>query len=283
MAISIVMATRNALTYLPRALRSIDAAVGSGRPVEIVAADASSTDATVSMLMADPRIRLVSTSDTGIYDGMNRAISSALHDFVMILNSDDELPSGALKTAIMALNQEPNRAWASGQALFRSAGAPDILRRNQSPLSAEGAMFGIPAINARLFRRSALMQLGPIRTDLGLAADREWMLRLARSGEQGIDIQAPMYIYRMHQGSSTIAGDKPGRMRVYSAERQLAAGLSAGAQADCEVAQLVRRLDAVAATKQKLTRKSDEALPSVMDAVKGFVLARRWRGVLSGY
>ena len=283
MSISFVMATRNAAAFVQDALQSIDNAVGAGIPIEILAADANSTDETVALLNADSRVRLVSTSDSGIYDGMNRAIRAASNDFVMILNSDDLLPVGAINSAIAALVAEPSRAWISGEAMFRIAGGSGVIRRNKRPLSIEGAMFGIPAINARIFRRAVLAKIGPIRTDLGLASDREWMVRLAKSQEKGLAFPAPVYIYRIHQGSSTIAGDKPSRGRVYNAERQLAKGFLSEPTTCRHVVDLARRMDALAAIKQSFAGKTNPSRLGLWETTAALGLAQRWRGVLSGY
>jgi glycosyltransferase involved in cell wall biosynthesis len=281
------MATRNSARYLPAALKSIGPSLAEvDCETEIILADGASTDETVAIALAHPSVRVVSRSDAGIYDGMNRALAAVSGDYVLILNSDDVLPSRALGNALTQLEMHPACDFVSGQALFGIEFETAKLRVHDGPLTQEGAMFGIPAINARLYRASLLRRLGPIRTELGLAADREWMARLAASGSRGGFFNAPLYFYRVHEGSHTISGDRKGRERVYRAEEQLALGLLEAAAAEsAETIKLARRSLAVARLKLGLTGSIDRHLNSIgiFDLIAGLVRARRWRGRLSGF
>ena len=283
MHISLIMATRNSAAFLPAALSSIAPALGSAANVEIVAADAGSSDETLSILANDPRARIVSYSDSGIYDGMNRAVAAASGAYIMVLNSDDLLEPGTVADAISMLTRAPRFGWISGWARFQRPIGPDVIRVNDVPLSSEGAIFGIPAMNARVFRREMLERLGPIRTDLGLAADREWMLRLARSGERGIEYRAPLYVYRMHEGSSTMAGDPPGRLRVYAAEHRLASAMPTAPGFDAATMRNFRRAGGLAALKLKVAGADRAAWPNMVDAAWGLWRSLTWRGRLAGY
>jgi glycosyltransferase involved in cell wall biosynthesis len=285
--LSLVMATRNAARFLPEALASIGPSIGDGVPVEVLVADGHSDDATVAIAAADPRTKVVSRADAGIYDGMNRALAAAGGDYVLFLNSDDALLPEAVEGAIRLLEQTPQAGWASAPALFGSSAESAVVRTSQSLLSVEGAMFGIPALNARLFRREVLAGLGPIRQELGLAADREFMARLARTGRQGLAMDTPLYLYRVHEGSQTIAGDSAGRIRVYQAELKLAQMLLGDAETAPELKRLARASGALAALKLRLagdasgTKLADIGSPAAL--LHGLWLARRWRGRLSGY
>lgn len=283
--LSIVMATRNSARYLPDALASIatslaDAAVET----EILLADGGSSDGTLAIAATQPGLRIVSHADSGIYDGMNRALAEATGDYVIILNSDDVLPTTALHDALAVIERSPSSAFVSGQALFGSSFQDAVTRSHHGALSQEGAMYGIPAINARIFRSAVLRALGPIRTDLGLASDREWMARLARSGARGCAFDAPLYLYRVHAGSHTISGDRAGRQRVYEAERRLADMLAGDDSEDAALRRLARASRALAQMKLRLTSAKTLRLTDIapLDLVRGLVLARRWRGRLSG-
>lgn len=288
MKLSLVVATLNSARFLPEALASVEPALGAGIEAEILVADGGSGDATLSIAEADPRVRIVSRQDDGLYDAMNRAIAAATGDFVLILNSDDLLPPGAVGQAVQRLSETRDAAWISGPALFGTDLRSSITCRNGAELSVEGAVFAIPAINARIYRLDFLRRLGPIRTDIGLASDREFMMRVARSEGRGADFAEPLYFYRTHEGSRTISGDKAGGLRVYRAECRLADRLLQEATASPTEARLLRASKAVAAMKLLLSRSDMSAsarylatnLPSLL---RGIVLWRRWRGRLSGY
>jgi glycosyltransferase involved in cell wall biosynthesis len=280
-ALSLIIAARNAAAHLGEALAS----VATDIDCEILLADGGSTDATLDIAVSDPRVRIVSRSDTGIYDGMNRGISQAAGRAVLLLNSDDRLPPGAVQSALAMIDSTPAAEWVSGTALFGSTMDAAVERRHRGPLTPEGAMFGVPAINARMFRRSFLERLGPIRTDLGLASDREFLLRAAQSGAGGAALGQSLYFYRTHAGSRTISGDAAGYARVYSAEQALAQGLCSDPRVDGETRRLANYSAAVTAAKRRLRDMgSGAALPHGAAAViAGAALFVRWRGRLSGY
>lgn len=67
---------------------------------EIVVKDACSTDGTLEQLPEDPRIRVYSTKDGGIYEGMNEAVTYAKGEYVLFLNCGDLFhDSGVLQAA----------------------------------------------------------------------------------------------------------------------------------------------------------------------------------------
>ena len=255
--------------------------------VEILVADGGSTDDTLAVAAADPRVRIVSRRDAGIYDGMNQALAAVTGDLVVILNSDDMLLPGAVGEALAAMAHHQSAGWLSAPTLFGPKLEGATLRHHRSILSNEGAMFGIPAINGRIFKRELLGRVGPIRTDLGLAADREFMVRIAGSGLSGLAFEKPFYFYRVHENSHTISGDSAGRRRVYQAEVQLAQTLLADPAIDRDMRRLARASGALARMKLRLARApagaSVPAMRALPDLVRGLWLARRWRGRLSGY
>ena len=158
------------------------------------------------------------------------------------------------------------------------------------PLSVEGLLFGIPAINARLFRSSALRKIGPIRTNIGLGADREFLLRLLRSGATGVNLPEPLYFYRNHIGSATMSGDQQGYLRVYRSDLELARGLVDDQTVAPGQQDLVTAFTALARVKLKRIGDGQTeiaatrlARTSVIDAARGVWLNRKWRGRLSGY
>lgn len=286
-SISLIIATRNAARFLPEALASVAPSLKDEAVVEILVADGGSSDATLEIAAADHRVQVVSNADTGIYDGMNRALASAKGEYVLFLNSDDILLPGAVVGAIRELDSQPKAGWISAPALFGPAIDGAIVRTFQGPVSVEGALFGIPALNARLFRREFLATLGPIRQEYGLASDREFIARLASSPHRGIPFANPFYLYRVHAGSSTIAGDRAGRKRVYQAEAKLADMLIKDKRIGSELKHFARAAGAIASLKLRMSGTKTvfdwSDLANVTALVRGLWLTWRWRGRLSGY
>lgn len=290
--ISIVMATRNSARYIREALASIPEALGEDVPFEVLVADASSTDETLEIVSGFRGARVVSRSDSGVYDGMNKAISAVSFPYVSILNSDDVLLKRALDVMQSALERQPEYHMASGGTLTGRHLQNAIESRHHGPLTPASAMFGIPAINARLFRTEVLQQVGPFRTDIGLAADRELLLRLLANGTVGVDVTEPVYFYRVHDGSHTIARDLAGRTRVYEAEAKLAASLLTTTDWGADIVCLARAAYALAKFKLRTVGRGRGGIaeglpapvrsPSLSDLATGLFLAWRWRGRLAG-
>ena len=56
---------------------------------EIIVKDGCSRDGSVKKLPNDPRIRVVTKKDTGIYDAMNQGIEEAQGDYLIFMNCGD--------------------------------------------------------------------------------------------------------------------------------------------------------------------------------------------------
>ena len=56
---------------------------------EIIVKDGGSNDGSLEKLPSDPRIRVVTRKDTGIYDAMNQGIEEARGDYLIFMNCGD--------------------------------------------------------------------------------------------------------------------------------------------------------------------------------------------------
>lgn len=286
-AVSIVMPALNAATHIGEALGSIAGQRRDGiGDLEVIVADGGSTDATRDIAASFAFVRLLEGPDGGIYQGFNRALAATRLAHVGFVNADDILPAGALAAVAQAFATNREAAMVSGAAEFTDARGTVLARiANRQPSSVEGLLFGIPAINARFFRRDVLLQCGGFRPAIGIAADRELLIRLLREGVRGVSIDRTLYRYRMHGGSTTISGDAAGRRRVWKAEIDLAEYLlREGALWPSEL-KLARRSRALAKLKQLIAGRSVAGLDArtLIDAPAAVVAWRRWRGKLSGF
>lgn len=287
--VSIVMPVKNGAAFLRQALESIAPAIGDPSvQYELVVADGGSVDGTIDLVAGYPQGRIVSTADGGIYDGLNHAIAAAKGEFVVWLNADDLLAPASLGHALRLMSQQPALAMITGDAEFLGLDHPPRTTRQRAPLTIEGALFGIPAVNTRLFRRRTLVDVGPVRTDIGLAGDRELLVRLSRQRLHSIALGAVLYRYRSHPGSATLARGLATRKRIWQAELRLAEKMEAEWGADAEIATIARARAAFARLRSRLgepmRRATDRAQPRVgiVDTVRGLMLHIRWRGALSG-
>ena len=90
--LTIVMPVYNAEQYIEKALLNI--AAQTFRNYELLVLDALSEDSTKAIIevkqRTDPRITLVSESDNGIYEAMNKGIEKAKGEWIYFMGSDDD-------------------------------------------------------------------------------------------------------------------------------------------------------------------------------------------------
>lgn len=260
---SIVTPCFNAARFIGEAIESVARQRGEVPSVEHIIADAESSDGTEKVLSGFPHLRLDRRKDLGIYDGMNRAIALAEGDIIGIVNADDLLAPHALSHAagIFATTDadivtgafemiDQDGRLCSGP--FRPTCAPTY----------EGLLFGIPAINARFFKRSVFADHGPFELELGLAADRAWLLKMQRAGLRFAHTPEVLYRYRQHEGSQTMAGDGGARDRVWSQNVVMAQMLLQRMEPGDPGVAALKALCAVEAAKLALTGLAGRGQPN---------------------
>jgi len=177
---SIITVVRNRATTISDALDSLYGQ--SFGDFEHVVQDARSTDGTLERLAAaaDPRQRLVSERDNGIYDGLNRAIARASGEIVGVLHSDDWLADDQVLADVARRFAETGADAVYGDLDYVAEADPGrIVRRwragTYSPrLLARGWMPPHPAL---FVKRSVMSRLGAYDASYRIAADYESVLR----------------------------------------------------------------------------------------------------------
>lgn len=103
MKLSIIIPTYNSANVLRRAIESILGQTFTD--YEILIIDKVSKDGTVDIARSygDPRIRVYSGSDNGIYDAMNKGIANARGEWLYFLGSDDWLLNENVLKTIFAI------------------------------------------------------------------------------------------------------------------------------------------------------------------------------------
>lgn len=86
---SVIVVSRNAGTKLDRTLQSI--LQQTFADYEILLKDGESTDGSLERVPEDPRIRILTGKDSGIYDAMNAAVRAARGQYCYFLNCGDVL------------------------------------------------------------------------------------------------------------------------------------------------------------------------------------------------
>ena len=221
MLVSVVIPTKDCVDTIDQALTSVHRVL-QGISHEIVVSDGNSKDGTAQYLAQCPyAIRIASHSDNSLYDGLNKAIEQARGRFILWLNADDQLESGAAD--ICAQAEQSSADMITGEAAVDIPGRERWRSDNAArQLSMQTVLFGVLAINCRLISRNSLQKLSGFQTDLGLAADREFMLRFLNGNFVREHMPSCVYAYRSNPASRTIANTWSSFINVHEANRDLA-------------------------------------------------------------
>ncbi len=254
LSFSIVTPCYNAARFIGEAVESVAQQQGEVAELEHIVADAESSDGTAEVLSRFPHLRVDRRKDLGIYDGMNRAIALAKGDIIGIVNADDVLAPHALsRVAEVFADTGADIVTGAFEVIDQDGGACSGPFRPTCTPTYEGLLFGIPAINARFFRRSVFVEHGPFELELGLAADRAWLLNMQRTGLRFAHTENVLYRYRRHDGSQTLAGDAGARDRVWRENIAMADMLLQRMEPGESGAAALKALSAVEAAKIAVT------------------------------
>ena len=144
---------------------------------ELIVIDGGSTDGTREWLETQrPRIAtLVSESDKGVYDAMNKGLTAARGEWVLFLGADDELSTDLALSAMHLQLQQTAGGVGVGEAVYadgrsyRLAAAPNPRARN------------FVHHQAAFYRRSLFGEKGGFDPTLAVMADYDFNLRLWKS------------------------------------------------------------------------------------------------------
>lgn len=207
---SIVCPVRNAATTIGRTIESVLEQEGSApASAELVVVDGASTDATVTVVesyrerlaASGVTLTVVSEPDDGIYDAMNKGLTTARGEYVLFLN-DDRLTPSALATVSRAIDdyaaahgtEHPDfvggAVWLHPGA--GSASAPRLLPSHPHILR-ERFPRAMPACHQAIYaRRELLRSLGGFDTRFPIAADYELTVRAHEVGASWVVLNEPL-------------------------------------------------------------------------------------------
>lgn len=180
MKVSVITVCFNSAATLPDTLASV--ASQTDADVEHIVVDGASTDGTGAILESH-RARLakvISESDHGIYDAMNKGIRHATGEVIAFLNADDVYAHDhVLNHVAKVMKRERLDALFGDVAFVSSDDAARVVRRYSSGrFTPKRIAWGwMPAHPALFLRRGVFEQVGPFRTDYRIAGDFEFIAR----------------------------------------------------------------------------------------------------------
>lgn len=173
--------------------------------VEYIVVDGGSSDGTVDIVRSrtDMEIRVISEPDKGIYDAMNKGITIASGDYILLLNSDDELLADDMLATLRG-KLRPESLNYAGVLLDRRGCIVDTSHRR---FAAWKMWYRMEIYHPGLVvHRDQYRSLGLYDLSLRVASDADMIFRLVRAYPLN---QIPFPIVRMHSGGiSTVAARK---------------------------------------------------------------------------
>jgi glycosyltransferase involved in cell wall biosynthesis len=198
--LSVVTPALNSVRTIHETLESV--ACQDYPHIEHIVMDGESTDGTLELLKAYPRLRWVSEKDEGHYHAMNKGIQIAQGEVIGILNADDCYCAGILTKVAAAFQTHPEWDALFGDYIFVDEAGREILRREEACWDPQIVRFGMGiALHQALFvRKTAYDRIGLLRhKDFKNACDIEFLTRMAHAKCRVGHIREYVVRYRYHQ------------------------------------------------------------------------------------
>jgi glycosyltransferase involved in cell wall biosynthesis len=180
--------------------RCIDSVLNqSYRNIELIIQDGASTDGTLELLRAyqDPRIKLISESDSGPAEAFWKALNRCRGDIVGSCLSDEELLPEAIAHAVAGFQKEPTLGAVTFDGYVTDTNGRIVAEFNAGDFNFVDYLFGsyCPLWVASFFRRQALVEVGLGKSDwtIGCLEFEIWCRVAARQSVRHFPIRIAHY------------------------------------------------------------------------------------------
>ncbi len=201
--VSVIIPTRNRLSYLRRTLQTV---LGqTGVDLEVIVVDEGSHDGTAEMLgsIADRRVRVVRhETPKGLPAARNAGIALATAPYTAFCDDDDMWAPDKLAAQLAAFEADPATDWCGCGTVWVNSQL-DLVRAYQPPKSGDIADLvlqynALPAsASAVVVRSKRLRQLGDFDTALRWGEDWEMWIRFALAGPV-VTVDRPLVAILQH-------------------------------------------------------------------------------------
>jgi len=167
--------------------------------IEYIIIDGSSTDGTLGVIHKyKQRITtLISEKDNGIYDAMNKGLSVATGEYVLFMNSGDEIYSSDTVERVLASASDADIYYGETEMFdenWRSLGQ----RRHKAPrrFTWKSFRYGMSISHQAIYVRRLLTE--PYDLHYKLSADIDWIIRVAKKATKIVNTE--MYVAKYMVG-----------------------------------------------------------------------------------
>jgi glycosyltransferase involved in cell wall biosynthesis len=203
MLFSIITPSLNQGRFLSDCLESVADQRSSDLQVEHIVVDACSTDETRAVLESSTAVDWTSELDEGQTDAINKGFLRASGDWLMWLNADDYLLTGALEKVRVYALAHPDADVIFGDCLFVDEAGQTLREKREGSFDFNMLLFYgcyIPS-TATFFRRDLIDRGLLLDTQFRNCMDTDYFLRLALAGARFEHIPELLAAFRWHDSN----------------------------------------------------------------------------------
>ena len=203
MKISVITPSFNQGQFIADCIESVLAQTGV--EIEHIVTDAGSTDNTIEVLRRYPHLIWSSEPDKGMSDGINKGFRQASGDWLMWLNCDDYLLSGALEKVAAFIETHPEADIVHGDCIYVNEDKSPIRRKLDTPVDEWDFLFvGCCIPSTSTFYRKEIIAAGHLLdVNYRNCMDWEYYLRLTRLNYHFSYVSEALANFRWYQESTT--------------------------------------------------------------------------------
>jgi glycosyltransferase involved in cell wall biosynthesis len=194
--LSVITVVYNNVADIERTMLSVLNQTYKG--IEYIVIDGGSTDGTVQVIekYKDRLAKFISEKDNGIYDAMNKGLALATGDYVLFMNSADEIYSA--DTVANVFTTAPDADIYYGETEMIDASGKSLgQRRHKAPANFTWKSFkyGMSVSHQAIYIKRALVE--PYDLQYQLSADIDWILRAAKKAKTIVNVNQYVAKYQV--------------------------------------------------------------------------------------
>jgi len=200
--LSVITIVYNNVKHVERTLLSV---LNQTYPnIEYIVIDGSSTDGTLDILKRyENRItKLLSEKDEGIYDAMNKGLAMATGDYVLFMNSGDEIYAPDTVANVFASADDADIYYGETEMIDESLQSLGQ-RRHKAPqqFTWQGFKYGMSISHQAIYIRRSITE--PFDRRYSLSADIDWIIRSAKKATKIVNVNRYVAKYMVGGMSKT--------------------------------------------------------------------------------
>lgn len=258
--VSVVIPTYNREDRLSSAIRSV--LEQTAPPSEIIVVDDGSTDGTPALVRAMPEVRYLRQENQGVSAARNHGIRAAQHDWIALLDSDDEWLPRKVERQWDALEREPKFRFCHTDEIWIRKG------RRVNPMKKHAKRGGhifqhclplcVISPSSTLLHRDLFERFGMFDPELPVCEDYDLWLRIC-AREPVLYVDEPLLLkFGGHEDQLSRAYWGMDRFRIRALEKLIQSGALDGEALTAALDTLYRKIDIYAAGAEK-RRRFEEA------------------------